>query len=111
MKNTSSGLHNGKFCTFWFGLLLILVLSLPVQLWRLNQNGLVQAACLNQQGQSKTIQLNLPDQEGADEPSSNHSNLPYNNSYIGIIVDNIHLYHDTVCLQQQVKRLTFDTCN
>jgi len=51
-------------------LLLFLVLSLPVQSCRLNQNILVQAASMNQCGQSETNRLNLPDHEGADIPAS-----------------------------------------
>ena len=73
MKNISCSLGRCNFVTLLVILLLFLVLSLPVQSCRLNQNILVQAASMNQCGQSETNRLNLPDHEGADIPSFNRS--------------------------------------
>src|SRR3972149_11682150 len=50
MKSMSCSLDRSIFGTFWVILLSFLVLSLPVQSCRLNQNVLAQAACLNQRG-------------------------------------------------------------
>ena len=70
MKGMSCSLDRSSFGTFWVILLSFLVLSLPVQSCRLNQNVLAQAVSMNQRGQSETNRLNLPDCEGADIPSS-----------------------------------------
>ena len=73
MKGMSCSLDRSNFGTLLVILLSFLVLSLPVQSCRLNQNVLVQAASINQRGQSETNRLNLPDHEGADNPSFNRS--------------------------------------
>ena len=73
MKSMSCSLGRSSFGTFWVILLSFLVLSLLVQSCRLNQNILVQAASMNQRGQSETNRLNLPDRKGADKLSFNRS--------------------------------------
>ena len=73
MKDMSCSRVRRSSGTFWVILLSFLVLSLLVQSCRLNQNVLVQAASMNQHGQSETNRLNLPDREGADIPSFNRS--------------------------------------
>ena len=70
MKSMSCSRVRRSFGTFWVILLSFLVLSLLVQSCRLNQNILVQAASMNQRGQSETNRLNLPNREVADKPSS-----------------------------------------
>ena len=70
MKSMSCSLDRSNFGTLLVILLSFLVLSLPVQSCRLNQNVLAQAVSMNQHGQSETNRLNLPDREGADKPSS-----------------------------------------
>ena len=74
MKGMSCSLDRSSFGTFWVILLSFLVLSLPVQSCRLNQNVLAQAVSMNQRGQGETNRLNLPDREGADNLSFNRSN-------------------------------------
>jgi len=73
MKSMSCSLDRSSFGTFWVILLSFLVLSLPVQSCRLNQNVLAQAVSMNQRGRNETNRSNLPDREGADKPSFNRS--------------------------------------
>src|SRR3990172_5573802 len=74
MKSMSCSLDRSIFGTFWVILLSFLVLSLPVQSCRLNQNVLAQAVSMNQRGQSETKRMSLSDQESADKSLSNLSN-------------------------------------
>ncbi len=73
MKSMSCSLGRSSFGMLLVILLSFLVLSLPVQFSKLNQNVLVQAASMDQRVQSETNRLNLPDREGADIPSFNRS--------------------------------------
>ena len=69
MKSMSCSLDRSSSGTFWVILLSFLVLSLLVQSCRLNQNGLVQAASMNQRGQGETNRLDMSNQLGAGKPS------------------------------------------
>ena len=59
MKNTSCSQVRSSFGMFWVILLSFLVLSLPVQSCRLNQNVLAQAASINQIRETGVKSLSL----------------------------------------------------